>query len=81
MSDPRFFQEGVDAQLSHLVEEMGEALAAAGKSLRWGLESVNPLLPESEQETNLAWLQREMGDVFETWGRLSETIVDEGLDQ
>ena len=81
MSDPRFLQQGIDPQLSHLVEEMGEALAAAGKSLRWGIDSVNPDLPDDEQETNLAWLRREMTDVIEAWDRLSKTIADEGYDQ
>jgi len=50
--DTRFLQDGFDKQLSHVIEECGEVLAAAGKTQRWGRESVNPLLPLDKQETN-----------------------------
>lgn len=49
--------------LAHLVEEMGEVLAAAGKTQRWGPRSYNPELPEEERETNLTWLLREIADL------------------
>ena len=49
--------------LGHLIEECGEVLAAAGKSLRWGLDGVNPELPVPERETNREWLLREMEDL------------------
>lgn len=70
MSDPRFLQDGFDKRLSHLIEECGEVLAAAGKTQRWGAFSVNPLLPESKQETNLVWLRRELNDLYEAMVRL-----------
>lgn len=63
MVDYRFLQAGFDKQLSHLIEECGELLAAAGKTQRWGKKSVNPLLPTDQQETNIEWLKREMHDV------------------
>lgn len=53
----------VEQALAHLVEELSEAATAGAKSLRWGLDSCNPELPEAEHETNLAWLRREMDDV------------------
>lgn len=74
MSDPRFLQEGFDKQLSHLIEECGEVLAAAGKTQRWGPLSVNPTIPPSERETNLQWLIREMDDLDEALRRLKLTI-------
>ena len=49
--------------LGHVVEECGEVLAAAGKTIRWGWDSVNPELPLDQQETNLAWLMRELSDL------------------
>ena len=49
--------------LSYLIEEMGEAIAAAGKTHRWGANSVNSELPVKEQETNADWLKRELKDV------------------
>lgn len=52
--------------LSRLVEELGEATAAAGKTLRWGPNSVNPELPPEEQEENIDWLRRELKDVQES---------------
>lgn len=63
MSDPRYIREGFDHAIGHLIEECGEVLAAAGKTLRWGLKSVNPEVPEDEQETNEAWLRRELDDL------------------
>ena len=77
MSDPRFFQTGFDKQLSHLIEECGEVLAAAGKLQRWGPLSVNPLLEPSDQETNIAWLRRELKDLRQALARLDETMERE----
>ncbi|WP_336973489.1 hypothetical protein [Sphingobium aromaticiconvertens] len=74
MSDPRFLQDGYDAQLGHFVEECGEVLTAIGKTMRWGLNSVNPLLPRLEQETNRAWMRREMCDLRLAMDRLEATL-------
>lgn len=74
MSDPRFFQEGFEAQLAHVVEECGEVLAAAGKTQRHGRQSVNPFLPEEQQETNEDWLRRELKDLKEAIARLEATM-------
>jgi NTP pyrophosphatase (non-canonical NTP hydrolase) len=74
MSDPRFLQDGFEKQLAHLVEECGEVLAAAGKTQRWGVNSVNPLLPPEQQETNGDWLFREIVDLDEAIGRLLKTM-------
>lgn len=49
--------------LGYLVEEAGEVLAAAGKSIRWGLDSYNPEIPLNERETNRDWLFRELQDL------------------
>ena len=54
----------------YLIEEFGEALAALGKTLRWGLESYNPELPLAERETNRAWLLRELKDAQRAITRL-----------
>lgn len=61
--------------LAHLVEECGEVQQAAGKSLRWGLDSVNPELPEDEQETNRDWLEREIKDLEFVIVRVKERIL------
>ena len=50
-------------KLGYFIEECGEALAAVGKAQRWGLNSVNPELPEDEQEDNRAWIRRELRDL------------------
>lgn len=49
--------------LGYLVEECGEVQAAAGKTIRWGMNSVNPTLPEEQQEKNREWLRRELLDL------------------
>lgn len=53
----------VEQAIAYFVEECGEALAAAGKSLRWGLMSFNPELPTFAREHNVTWLLREIADV------------------
>lgn len=76
MVDPRFVRTGdVGFALAHAAEEAGELIAALGKTLRWGLDSVNPLLPAAEQETNRAWVTREMADLRAALDRL-ETEMD-----
>lgn len=75
MSDPRFLQDGFDKRLSHFIEECGEALAAAGKTQRWGAWSTNPLLPPAQREANLTWLIRELTDVRQALDRLEECIA------
>lgn len=71
MSDPRFIRTGdVRFAMAHAAEEAGEVVAALGKSLRWGLGSVNPLLPVEQQETNETWLRREMQDLRDAIDRL-----------
>ena len=74
MTDPRFLQTGFDKCLSHAIEEAGEFLAAAGKTQRWGRDSVNPLLPPEQRETNINWLIREMRDLEDALKRLRETL-------
>lgn len=79
MSDPRFLQTGFDKQLAHFIEEAGEALAAAGKTQRWGADSVNPLIVLEAAERNADWLWRELLDVEQAVARLKATMLSEGL--
>jgi len=60
--NPAYEPTSDEARLSYLVEEAGEMLAAAGKTLRYGLASYNPE-PGSSGETNAAWLTRELADL------------------
>lgn len=62
--------------VAHLIEELGEATAAAGKTVRWGPYSVNPEIPVHSQETNIVWLQRELDDVEGVIKRLRDCIED-----
>lgn len=77
MSHPEFLQHGFDKSLSHLVEECGEVLAAAGKTLRFGPFSFNPLLPTEQQESNIDWLQRELADLRGAIDRMQQAITEE----
>lgn len=75
MADPRFLRPGnLRFAMDHVAEEAGEMLAALGKSMRWGLDSVNPLLPPDEQETNRAWLEREIVDLRDALTRLEREM-------
>lgn len=60
---PEYEPKTREQVFGYLIEECGEVLHAAGKTLRWGEMSTNPELPPSERETNLAWLNREMRDL------------------
>jgi hypothetical protein len=59
----KYYPKTTEQILGYLAEECGEVVAAVGKSLRWGLNSSNPELPEEEQETNRDWLIRELDDL------------------
>ncbi|WNL50693.1 MazG-like nucleotide pyrophosphohydrolase [Ruegeria phage RpAliso] len=73
MAHEEFRQHGsFDKALAHLVEETGEVLAAAGKTLRFGRDSVNPYLPLEQQETNENWLKREVADLKLSIAKLEE---------
>lgn len=61
--EERYQSNSVHQALAHLIEEMGEAIAAAGKTLRFGPNATNP--ESDSQETNLEWLLRELADVTE----------------
>lgn len=53
----------VDQKIGYLVEECGEVQAALGKTIRWGLRSYNPELPEEQRESNAQWILRELKDL------------------
>jgi len=67
---------GFDFAIGKAIEEAGEFLAAAGKTLRWGLESYNPELPKAQRETNEAWMRREMADLRGALDNLDEELGD-----
>jgi hypothetical protein len=54
---------GLTFAMGKAIEEAGEFLAAIGKTQRWGWASVNPELPREQQETNEAWVRREIADL------------------
>lgn len=74
---PKYLRPGFPFALSHAVEEAGEFLAAAGKTGRWGLDSVNPELPPEQQETNRDWMLREITDLHGALTRLAYAISEE----
>lgn len=60
---PGFENQNYAQALDHLVEEMGELLAAIGKTSRFGPLSYDPTQPPDKQETNIRWVLRELSDV------------------
>ncbi len=60
---PGYEPTNIYGALGHVVEECGEVSAAIGKSLRFGLDSVNPELPPEKQERNVIWIRRELEDL------------------
>jgi len=70
MSHPDFVNKG--NALGKFIEECGEALAAAGKTVRFGYSSFDPTKPEGERERNEDWLCREIADLEEAIARLKK---------
>jgi hypothetical protein len=60
-----------EQRLAYFTEECGEAIAAAAKSLRWGLDSYNPE-PGASTEENGEWLWREIADIEAAIARLQD---------
>lgn len=81
MADPKYFRPGFDFALSHAIEEAGEFLAAAGKTQRFGAQSVNPELPVDRQETNITWLKREMADLRAALDRIDAELAEKLRDE
>lgn len=74
----RYQPKTLRQKFGYLVEECGEVLAAAGKTLRWGTESVNPELPHVEQETNRQWVLREITDLRRALDFVEEELLEGG---
>lgn len=73
---PQYEPKSIQQALGYLVEEAGEVQAAVGKSLRWGLDSVNPELPPSQQERNGFWILRELRDLEGAIKRVRAFLAD-----
>jgi hypothetical protein len=75
MTDPKYMRPGLNFAVSKVIEELGELAAALGKTLRWGWLSFNPELPFEQQETNRAWVEREVVDVREALDNLEREFA------
>lgn len=70
MSHPDYVNKG--NALGKFIEECGEALAAAGKTVRFGWDSYNHE-PGTSSEDNESWLRREVADLEEAIARLKKS--------
>ncbi len=75
---PQYEPKTITQALGYLVEEAGEVQAAVGKSIRWGLDSVNPELPPEQQEANGYWILRELEDLVRAIDRARHFLATEG---
>jgi hypothetical protein len=69
LSHPAYVNKG--SALGKFIEECGEALAAAGKTVRFGWNSYNP--EGASSEVNEDWLRREVADLEEAIVRLKKS--------
>jgi NTP pyrophosphatase (non-canonical NTP hydrolase) len=74
--NPRYEPKTPLQTLGYLAEECGEVLAALGKTIRWGLDSYNPELPEDQRELNRDWLERELTDLDGAIHRVRKLLRD-----
>jgi NTP pyrophosphatase (non-canonical NTP hydrolase) len=74
---PQYEPKTLSQKLGYLTEECGEVLAAIGKTQRWGLDSVNPELPPTEQETNRDWILRELDDLDRASSYVRKALTQE----
>jgi hypothetical protein len=63
MTDLKYMRPGLEFARNKLIEECGELIQALGKTGRWGWDSYDPTVPESERESNELWVVREARDV------------------
>jgi hypothetical protein len=75
----KYLRNDWNSVVTHAIEEAGEFVAAAGKTLRWGPESYNPEIPPENRESNRDWMRREMHDLRLALIRL-ELALDGNLD-
>lgn len=66
---------GFDMCLGHLVEECGEVINVAGKTIRWGTHSRNPDVAGSKPNWQL--LLDEMSDLKTAIARMEQVIMSE----
>lgn len=78
--EPRYEPASTEEALGYLVEECGEVLAAVGKTQRWGLDSTNPELAHSNQETNREWTLRELPDLKRAIRLVEQFIAEDSQD-
>ena len=64
--------ENKGSALGRFIEECGEALADAGKTVRFGWRSYNPI-PGASKEINEDWLKREIADLEVVIARLKKS--------
>ena len=74
MSHERYLPMRMPNKLAHLAEEAGEVVAAVGKTLRFGLDSENPDLPEQFREKTRDWLKRELEDLKKAIAKVEEFL-------
>ena len=77
--DHKYYPKNILQKLAYLVEECGEVQTAVGKTLRWGLNSYNPDLPEKERETNREWVLRELKDLEQAIKIAKEGLLNDHL--
>jgi hypothetical protein len=73
---PQYEPRTREQHYGYLIEEAGEVLAAAGKTLRWGELSTNPEIPSHQRTTNVAWLRAEMEDLKGAITRMEKWLDD-----
>lgn len=78
MANPKFFPSDPYGALDHIVEECSEVILAASKMRRFGWQSVNPLLQEEEQVSNVQHLLSEISDLRGAISRFVALSVREG---
>lgn len=77
---PQYEPQTREQFYGYLIEECGEVLQAAGKTLRWGEYRVNPEIATAATEPNYKWLRRELNDLRGAMDRL-EKWMDECEDE
>lgn len=60
---PKFLPKDLAGKLDHVQEECGEVIVAVAKIKRFGILSVNPNIPVSQQITNKDHLLDELQDL------------------
>jgi hypothetical protein len=80
MTDQKYMKPGFDFATGKLNEELGESVAAIGKSMRFGWFSYDPTVDINKRRSNIDWLLSELDDLKGAIKNFEDQVCYKNLD-